>query len=222
MYSTPTNIQSINVAITYGMMLGNAISTADCAWAFPHVFFLLEEEAFVVLPRELWLPSRVGHFKQPTVRLRKAPYGHPLASVMWDRHFRRVLLVEMGLIAVEEHPSIFRDTARGLLIVVYVDDVLVARPSEHHAAFWKSFQRHVETDEVESLNKIIGREHILGNDTCIFDMADYCQQAVDLYVETVGRKVTFREVGTPYVNESMLTQQDFEVGRYPINYLLSW
>lgn len=172
MYSTPTNIQSINVAIMYGMMLGNAISTADCAWAFPHAFFLLEEEAFVVLPRELWLPSRVGHFKQPTVRLRKAPYGHPLASVMWDRHFRGVLLVEMGLIVVEGHLSIFRDTATGLLIVVYVDDVLVARPSEHHAAFWRSLQRHVETDEVEPLNKIIGREHILGNDTCIFDMAD--------------------------------------------------
>lgn len=181
MYSTPTNIQSINVAIMYGMMLGNAISTADCARAFLQAFFLLEEEAFVVLPRELWppLPSWVGHFKQPTVRLRKALYGHPLASAMWDRHLRRVLLVEMGLIAVEGHPSVFRGTATGLLIVVCVDDVLVAGPSEHHAAFWKPLQRHVETDEVEFLNKIKGREHILGNDTCIFDMSDYCQQAVD-------------------------------------------
>lgn len=52
---------------------------------------------------------------------------------MWDRHLRRVLLVEMGLIAVEGHPSVFRDTATGLLIVVHVDDVLVAGPSEHHA-----------------------------------------------------------------------------------------
>jgi len=198
MYSTPTNIQSINVAIMYGMMLGNAISTADCARAFLQAFLLLEEEAF-------------GHFKQPTVRLRKALYGHPLASAMWDRHLCRVLLVEMGLIAVEGHPSVFRDTATGLLIVVYVDDVLVAGPSEHHAALWKSLQRHVETDEVESLNKIIGRKHILGNDTCIFDMTDYCQQAVNLHVEAVGGKVSFREVATPYVNESMLTQQDFEV-----------
>mmetsp|Transcript_55256 Transcript_55256/g.120861 ORF Transcript_55256/g.120861 Transcript_55256/m.120861 type:complete len:133 (+) Transcript_55256:11-409(+) len=84
----------------YGMMLGNAISTADCARAFLQAFLLLEEEAF-------------GHFKQPTVRLRKALYGHPLASAMWDRHLRRVLLVEMGLIAVEGHPSVFRDTATG-------------------------------------------------------------------------------------------------------------
>ena len=41
-------------------------------------------------------------------------------------------------------------------------------------------------------------------------MADCCQQATDLYVEAVG-KVSFRYVTTPYVNENMLTQQDYEV-----------
>jgi hypothetical protein len=41
----------------------------------------------------------------------------------------------------------------------------------------------------------------------IFDMTDYCQQAVDLYVEAVGGKVILRDIGIPYVSESMLIQQ---------------
>ena len=42
-------------------------------------------------------------------------------------------------------------------------------------------------------------------------MADYCQQAIDLYTEVVEGKVNFWNVSMPYVNENMLTQQDFEV-----------
>ena len=41
----------------------------------------------------------------------------------------------------------------------------------------------------------------------IFDMTDYCQQAVDLYVEAIGGKVILRDIGIPYVSESMLIQQ---------------
>ena len=38
-------------------------------------------------------------------------------------------------------------------------------------------------------------------------MTDYCQQAVDLYVEAVGGKVILRDIGILYVSESMLIQQ---------------
>eukprot|EP00435_Cladocopium_sp_Y103_P071759 s497_g38.t1 len=211
LYSTPTNIQAINLAIFFGMLAGHAISTADCTRAFLQALLLMDEETYVVLPRELWLPSWFGKFHQPTVRLRKALYGHPLASAFWDRHLRHVLIDKLGLVCVEGHPSVFRCPRTNLLVVVYVDDVLVSGPEKEHDQFWASLRQHVEIDEVESLNQFIGRDHILGDDHCIFDMSDYCQQAVDLYIDAVGGMVTLRNVGTPYVNESMLTQHDYEV-----------
>ena len=42
MYSTPTNIQSINVAIMYGMLVGHALTTADCTRAFLQAFLLTD------------------------------------------------------------------------------------------------------------------------------------------------------------------------------------
>ena len=107
-----------------------------------------------------------------SVRLQKALYGHPLASAFWDKYLRSVLVNKLGLVSVEGHPSVYRCPRIGLLAFVHVDDVLVAGPSE----------KHMEIDEVESLNQFIGKDYILGNDTCTFDMTDYCQQAVDLYV----------------------------------------
>ena len=68
---------------------------------------VMKEETYVVLPRELWLPEWVGKYKQPTILLRNALYGHPLASAFWDLHLKQVLLGDLGLVAAEGHPYVF-------------------------------------------------------------------------------------------------------------------
>ena len=66
-----------------------------------------------------------------------------------------------------------------------------------------------QLDDVELLNQFIGRSHEISDYVCIFNMRDYCQQAIDLYVEAAGGKVVFRNVSTPYVNEGVLIQEDY-------------
>ena len=210
LYSSPTNTQAINLAVFYGLLWGHKLTAADCTRAFLQAWLVIKEETYVVIPRELWLEEWVGKYKQPTVQLKKALYGHPLASAFWELHLKQVLTGDLGLVPVEGHPSVFMCPATRLLVVVYVDDVLVSGPQECHKSFWDRLQKHIEIDEVEPLNQFIGRNHIVEGSKCTFDMADYCQQAVDLYVEAVGQ-VNFRYVTTPYVNESLLTQHDFEV-----------
>ena len=179
LYAAPTNIQAINLAVWYGMISGNCTTTADCTRAFLQALLLMQEETYVIVPRELWLDEWFGKYEKPTVRLDKALYGHPLASAFWERHLKDVLVGKLGLIPVDGHPSVFRCPKTSLLVVVYVDDVLVSGPSQHHDAFWQGLQQHVLIDEVESLNRFIGRDHFLHDQTCTYDMSDYCKQAVE-------------------------------------------
>ncbi|CAK8988698.1 unnamed protein product [Durusdinium trenchii] len=186
MFATPTNIQAINLAIYYGLLEGNTLRAADCCKAY---------------------------LQNPTVRLNKALYGHPLASAFWDLHLRQALIGDLGLEAVDGRPSVFMCPKTKLLVVIYVDDVLVSGPERHQDQFWAALKRKVELDEVEQLNQFIGRTHEIDGSQCVFNMLDYCQQAIDLYVEAAGGsgKVQFRKVSTPYVSDSLLTQEDYEV-----------
>ena len=89
LYSAPTNTQAINLAVYYGLLWGNKLTAADCTRAFLQAWLVIEEETFVVLPRELWLDHWIGRYRQPTVQLKKALYGHPLASAFWELHLKQ-------------------------------------------------------------------------------------------------------------------------------------
>lgn len=119
---------------------------------------LSEEDTHVVLPPELWLDSWKGRYKQPTVRLKKALYSHPLASVYWDLHLRQVRLGDMGRQAVDGHPSVFICPRTTLLVEVYVDSVLVSGPEKDQDIFWKLLKCKLDLDDVEDLSQFIGRK----------------------------------------------------------------
>lgn len=53
LFSTPTNIQAINLAIFYGLLAGNCLRAADCTKAYLQAELLTEEETYVTLPQEL-------------------------------------------------------------------------------------------------------------------------------------------------------------------------
>ena len=65
----------------------------------------------------------------------------PLLLLAGDLHLRQVLLGDLGLLPVEGHPSVFYCPHSKLLVVVYVDDVLVAGPEQHQEQFWKVFKK---------------------------------------------------------------------------------
>lgn len=64
MYSTPTNTQAINLAVYYGLLKGHKLAAADCTRAFLQALLLMDEETYVVLPKELWLDSWHGKYRQ--------------------------------------------------------------------------------------------------------------------------------------------------------------
>ena len=209
LYSTPTNLQSINTAIYYGLMQGHCLRAADCTKAYLQAMLLTEEDTYIILPPELWLDSWKGRYRQPTVKLNKALYGHPLASVFWDLHLRQVLLGDLGLEAVDGHPSVFICSQTKLLVVVYVDDILVAGPEKQQGIFWKRLRSKLELDEVEDLSQFIGRYHHVEGNSCVFNMSDYAQQALELYQEVCG-EVKYKHVSTPYVSDALLTDEDYD------------
>ena len=89
------------------------------------------------------LESWHGKYRQLTVRLQKALYGHPLASACWEMRLRQVLVGDLGLKPVDGHPSVFRSEKTGLLVVVYVDDVLLSGPQQFHDRFWSSLRKYI-------------------------------------------------------------------------------
>jgi hypothetical protein len=130
LYSTPTNIQAVNVAILFGLLWNNVIRLADATRAFLQAELLAKQDTYVSLLFEVRLPEWKGVFRNPTVRLQRALYGHPQASAFWDLHLKQVLMADLGFIAIEGHPSVYYHETLRLLVVVYADDILASGPPE--------------------------------------------------------------------------------------------
>lgn len=211
MYSTPTNVQAINIAILFGLMKKHELRVADATKAFLQALLDATEETYVLLPPEMWHPSWIGRYHKPAVKLCRALYGHPLASAFWEKHLKRILVEVLGLVIVEGHPSAFYHPQWELLVVVYVDDILASGPSSSQDLFWDALKGHVHLDEVESLSQFLGRFHHLHDHGCVFDMVDYCQEAINLYLDVAGKDLVLRKVSTPYVSDGVLTDADYQI-----------
>ena len=57
-------------------------------------------------------------------------YGHPLAGLLWERQFEKVLL-EHGREKVLNWECLFVNRARGLFVSVYVDVIKLAGKTEN-------------------------------------------------------------------------------------------
>ena len=55
----------------------------------------------------------------------------------------------MKLEALDSHPSVYICPRTKLLVVVYVDDILVAGPTCHQQEFWDTLKTLVELEDVK-------------------------------------------------------------------------
>ena len=92
-------------------------------------------------------------------RLVKALYGHPESGAHWEKHLTKYV-VKSGGVIVEGHPSSFWFAKERLLLTVYVDDLLLSGPSQHHEAFWVSLGKNIDIDPPEQLSRFLGRAHV--------------------------------------------------------------
>ena len=67
----------------------------------------------------------VSSMEDPVVPLERNLYGHPLAGLLWERQFEKVLL-KYGWGKVPNWECLFVNDGKGLLLSVYVDDFKLA------------------------------------------------------------------------------------------------
>ena len=65
----------------------------------------------------------------------------------------------MGGQGLPAHPSCYFFPSDRLLLIVYVDDLMLSGPAEHHQAFWAALAREVSLEAPEDLDQFLGRHH---------------------------------------------------------------
>jgi hypothetical protein len=98
-----------------------------------------------------------------------------------------------------------------LLLTVYVDDLLLSGPADAHDAFWAALRPKVDLEEVTSLERFLGRGHdevnVDGRRALAFNMQEYAQSSVDLYLSLPGSK-PLKKASTPFLPEGALLASD--------------
>ena len=87
--------------------------------------------------------------EDPVVPLERNLHGHPLAGLLWERQFGKVLL-EHGTEKVLNWECLFVNRARGLFLSVYVDGIKLARKTENMEPTWQILMQDVDLGEPTS------------------------------------------------------------------------
>ena len=78
-------------------------------------------DIWIRLPRHKW-PKSWSSMEDPVVLLERNLYGHPLAGLLWERQFEKILL-KHGWEKIPNWECLFVHREKGLLLSVYVDDI---------------------------------------------------------------------------------------------------
>ena len=164
----------------------------------------LEVPTWVVLPKELWLKEWHGRFRRVAVRLIKALYKHPQAPALWQAHFKRILAKP-----VEGFPSVLSVPSLGVIVSIYVHDILAAGKPNELAKFWDSLRKHVDLDDVTPVDRFLGRYHVFKPNRTVFHMNDYANQAIELYL-SVASPFPLKNVSAPFLAEGSLPLEGYD------------
>ena len=161
MSSNPTTIQSANSNVSYGLLHGHSSETADAIREYIQAQLKSEFKTWVRIPPELWPDSwRSKGLKAPMCLLVKALYGHPESGGHWERHLTDAVKAAGGK-PVDGHPSSFFFAEKGMLLTVYVDDLLLSGPTGNHKLIWQKLKDYpIEIDPSEPLSRFLGRTHV--------------------------------------------------------------
>ena len=86
---------------------------------------------------------------RPIVPLERNLYGHPLARLLWERHFEKVLL-EHGWAKSSNCECFFENRDKGLSLSVCVDDIKLAGEKQNIDPMWNVPLKEVDLGEPTS------------------------------------------------------------------------
>ena len=106
-------------------------------------------DIWIRLPRHKW-PKSWSSMEDPVVLLERNLYGHPLAGLLWERQFEKVLLKHgWEKVPKWECPFVHRQQ-KGLFLSVYVDDIKLAGKKQNIDPIWKVLNKEVDLGEPTS------------------------------------------------------------------------
>ena len=105
-------------------------------------------DIWIRLPRHKW-PKSWSSIEDPVVLLERNLYGHPLAGLLWERQFEKILL-KYGWEKVSNWECLFVHRQKGLFLSVYVDDIKLAGKKQNIDPMWKLLNKEVALGEPTS------------------------------------------------------------------------
>jgi hypothetical protein len=218
--SQPATMEASRIADIYSCFKGNSLQGRDVEQAYLQAD-MEGPPVWIVLPRELWTTEMKG-MRDPVVRLEKALYGHKHSGVYWQK-FCKAQVENAGFVLVSENwPCVYFNYKTNMLLIVYVDDMKLAGPTEHMAETWAALGRNIklavpkgdkqdkENFEMTFLGCTIRRktQKVNGKDVvCLeYDVEDSLRKCLSKYDEAVlqltGRLPRYQNANTPFLEES--------------------
>ena len=208
--ATPTTVVDINANIAYGSLPGHTTTAADAVKAYTQSLLKSVHPTWVVIPPELRPAAwKAKGYHRPVCRLLRSLYGHPEAGAHWQKHLDEILTTKMQATPITSHLSSYW-LPGDLFLTVYVDDLLLSGPKGSHDAFWKELEKHVDIEDPESLDRFLGRNHVVSDAdekgrTVTYDMCNYAKQTVEKY-KNVTKLENLKHASTPFVPEGSLPE----------------
>ena len=87
--------------------------------------------------------------EDPVVCLERNLYGHPLAGLLWERQFEKILL-KHGWEKASTWECLFVHREKGLFLSVYVGNIKLAGKKRNMNLMWKVLNKEVDMGEPTS------------------------------------------------------------------------
>ena len=100
------------------------------------------------LPRHKW-PKSWSSMDDPVVPLERNLYSHPLAGLLWERQFEKILL-KHGWEKIPNWECLFVHREKGFFLSVYVDDIKLVGKKQNLDPMWKILNKEVDLGEPTS------------------------------------------------------------------------
>ena len=144
--SSASQMTAAKVMDIISRLSGCAGQAADAVSAYTHVKMedapqLLKipksecPDIWIRLQRHKWRKTW-SSMEDPVVPLERNLYGHPLAGLLWERQFEKVLL-KYGWEKVSNWECLLVHREKGLFLSVYVDEIKLARKKQNMSPMWK-------------------------------------------------------------------------------------
>ena len=96
-------------------------------------------------PRHKW-PKSSSSMEDPVVPLERNLYGHPLAGLLWEKQFEKIVS-KNGWEKIPNWECLFVYREKGLFLSVYVDDIKLVGKKQNLDPMWKVLNKEVDLGE---------------------------------------------------------------------------